>query len=243
MGGMPGSVDDAERALAVAARLGPYFAWLPERAAGEPDWRPFSDLLEPEVAAERVAAGRRVIARQVGVGPDHIEERVAASVLFLGFASRLVSPLLAAAALTGVIPAATPGRLRWRAAGSGPLPIAYGEMAALDSSAPELNRVAIQGLAAPVVAVFRSRFALSPHVLWGNVASALGGAAGMIADERAAALVSELLTVPPLAGMATVRRQPRWSLRRRNCCLYYRIPGGGTCGDCVLAPGARPRGR
>ncbi|MDY7088642.1 MAG: (2Fe-2S)-binding protein [Actinomycetota bacterium] len=238
---MPGFVDDAGTALGAAARLGPYFAWLPERVAGEPDWRPFSDLLEPEVAAERVAAGRRVIARSAGMGPEQVEERVAASVVFLGFASRLVSPLLATAALTGVIPAAAPARLRWRAAGSGPLPIAYGEMDALDGSALELNRVAVQGLVAPLVTVFRRRFVLSQHVLWGNVASAVGGAAGMIAEERAAALASELLALPPLAGMATVARQPRWFLRRRNCCLYYRIPGGGTCGDCVLVRNDPPR--
>ncbi|MEU7551440.1 (2Fe-2S)-binding protein [Streptomyces sp. NPDC044571] len=21
---------------------------------------------------------------------------------------------------------------------------------------------------------------------------------------------------------------------RRSCCLYYKVPGGGFCGDCVL---------
>ncbi|WP_250213408.1 (2Fe-2S)-binding protein [Acrocarpospora catenulata] len=26
---------------------------------------------------------------------------------------------------------------------------------------------------------------------------------------------------------------------RRSCCLYYRVPGGGTCGDCVLAQSGR----
>jgi hypothetical protein len=29
--------------------------------------------------------------------------------------------------------------------------------------------------------------------------------------------------------------------RRRSCCLYYRVPGGGLCGDCCLA--RRPNGR
>jgi FhuF-like iron-sulfur protein len=24
------------------------------------------------------------------------------------------------------------------------------------------------------------------------------------------------------------------SFRRRSCCLYYRVPGGGLCGDCTL---------
>ena len=30
--------------------------------------------------------------------------------------------------------------------------------------------------------------------------------------------------------------------RRRSCCLYYRVPGGGLCGDCVLGPLAARRG-
>jgi len=99
---------------------------------------------------------------------------------------------------------------------------------------------------APMVAVFARRFHLPEHLLWGNVASALGGAAGMIADAapehagRAAEVVTELLKLPPLAGTAELARpdprRDRWFLVRRNCCLYYRIPGGGTCGDCVLTP-------
>jgi|GEM_PF-1837329 hypothetical protein len=24
------------------------------------------------------------------------------------------------------------------------------------------------------------------------------------------------------------------AFRRRSCCLYYRLPGGGLCGDCCL---------
>jgi hypothetical protein len=83
---------------------------------------------------------------------------------------------------------------------------------------------------APLLEVFRARFRLSPQVLWGNVASALGGAAGQL-GARAWPAVGSLLTRSPLSGMAIVAGR---SLRRRNCCLYYRIPGGGTCGDCVL---------
>ncbi|MFV2120727.1 (2Fe-2S)-binding protein, partial [Streptomyces sp. Act-28] len=36
-------------------------------------------------------------------------------------------------------------------------------------------------------------------------------------------------TDPDLAGTL---RGP--ALRRRTCCLYYRCPGGGLCGDCVF---------
>jgi hypothetical protein len=47
-----------------------------------------------------------------------------------------------------------------------------------------------------------------------------------------------------LAGTGELRppRPPDrdWSFRRRSCCLYYRVPGGELCGDCVLShrPGA-----
>ncbi len=109
-----------------------------------------------------------------------------------------------------------------------------------------LTDTATIGLVQPVLEVFRTRFALSPQVLWGNVASALGGAAGMIADNlpphaaRAAAIVEAALIQPPLRATADLIQpdagRDRWFLVRRNCCLYYRIPGGGTCGDCVLTP-------
>jgi hypothetical protein len=53
-------------------------------------------------------------------------------------------------------------------------------------------------------------------------------------------VVGEMLRMAPLAGMGTlvqpVPERPRRFLVRNNCCLYYRIPGGGTCGDCVLTP-------
>nr|WP_308128914.1 (2Fe-2S)-binding protein [Actinoplanes polyasparticus] len=237
---MPRPEVDAGPAMRAAARLGPYFVWQPRDA--EPGWRPFAELLDPAVVAERVEAGRRVLLRMSGLGRDEIGERVVASTIFLGLASRLVSPVLAAAALTGLVPLADPARLWWRPVEGGPMPIAYDGLSAAEGG------MAIDHLVGPVLEVFRRRFALSPQVLWGNVASALGGAAGMIADnahdsaaaERAATIVTGLLAEPPLAGMATLHRpdphRARWFLVRRNCCLYYRIPGGGFCGDCVLTP-------
>jgi hypothetical protein len=247
VGGVVLPEDGAGPALATAARLGPYFAWQPR--TDEAGWRPLAELLDPAVVAERVAAGRQVIMRMSGLGGDEIGERVVASTIFLGLAARLLSPLLGAAALTGVVPLADPGRLWWRPVEGGPMPIAYDRLAhAPGDAALVLTRTAVGGLVRPVLDVFRARFTLSPHVLWGNVASALGGAAGMIADhtpgsaaaERSAGIVGRMLAVEPLAGMATLHRpdpgRARWFLTRRNCCLYYRIPGGGTCGDCVLTP-------
>lgn len=240
--------DGAGPALETAARLGPYFAWQP-REGGEAGWRPMADLLDPQVVAERVTSGQQVIMRMSGLSRDEIGERVVASTIFLGLAARLLSPLLGAAALAGVVPLADPGRLWWRPVEGGPIPIAYDDLERASGDAAQvLTLTAIDGLVGPVLEVFRTRFTLSPQVLWGNVASALGGAAGMIADNaqdpgaagRSAEIVAGMLAAGPLRGMATLHRpdpgRARWFLTRRNCCLYYRIPGGGTCGDCVLTP-------
>ncbi|MGI5237312.1 (2Fe-2S)-binding protein [Dactylosporangium sp. CA-139066] len=205
--------------------MNPYFVWEPyEAGAG---WRPFAQLLEPEVAAERVAVSRQGLVAMFGLDEAAVPERVVASVLFLGYASRLLSPPLAES-LAGSVRAAGPGDLWWKPVPGGPLPMAVSPVDR--RPAADLFDVAVLGLVAPLLEVFRARFRLSPQVLWGNVASALGGAAGQL-PEGAWSAVAELVRRPPLAGMAVVGRR---SLRRRNCCLYYRIPGGGTCGDCVL---------
>jgi ferric iron reductase protein FhuF len=85
--------------------------------------------------------------------------------------------------------------------------------------------------------------AVSPQVLWGNVASAVNGAATMIAKARpglaapAASAATAMLRYPALTG--THRGSPGAGFRRRNCCLIYRLSPPGTaryCGDCVLDP-------
>ena len=81
---------------------------------------------------------------------------------------------------------------------------------------------------------------VSSRVLWGNVASAVNGAARQVAVAR-----PELATAT-WATAATFFRDPRFSaehnppgssFRRSSCCLIYRLaPGknGPVCGDCVL---------
>ncbi|MEU7875017.1 (2Fe-2S)-binding protein [Dactylosporangium sp. NPDC049140] len=206
--------------------MNPYFVWEPY--SGEPGWRPFAALLSPDVVAERVAASREALAGMFGLGLEALPARVVASVLFLGYASRLVSPPLAQA-LSGSVPGVGPEDLWWREVPGGPLPVAVHTKESRPAS--DLFDVAIRGLVMPLAEVFAARFRLSRHVLWGNVASALGGAAGQLGTRDAWSAVQELVARPPLEGMADVAVG---RLRRRNCCLYYRIPGGGTCGDCVL---------
>ncbi|MEU8820744.1 (2Fe-2S)-binding protein [Actinoplanes sp. NPDC048796] len=216
---------DATPALDAAARFGPYFVWEPYD--GGSDWRPYTDLVKPEVVAERVEVARGILGRMSGLRRDDIEERVVASITFLGLASRLLSPVLGAAVAGGALPVPDPAKLWWRPVAGGPIPFAQRGLTAVEG-----GRVPGLELVEPVLEVFRRRFVLSPKVLWGNVASALGGAAAMIGRPEAAPLVAAALDLVQLRGMAT------WDgsrLARRNCCLYYRIPGGGTCGDCVLA--------
>jgi hypothetical protein len=100
--------------------------------------------------------------------------------------------------------------------------------------------VILDGLVGPILSAFQREYRLSTKVLWGNVASGLAGAAGMIGRPEAFDLVDDVLRVPPLRGTGEFfRPDPAVDRRffvRRSCCLFYRIPGAGTCGDCVLTP-------
>ena len=77
-------------------------------------------------------------------------------------------------------------------------------------------------------------------MLWGNVASAVNGAATMIAAARpdlagaAAEIAAAMLANPALIG--TYQGRPLRGFRRRNCCLIYRLSPErrAYCGDCVL---------
>jgi hypothetical protein len=105
------------------------------------------------------------------------------------------------------------------------------------------------GLLAPLVAAVRARVPVAERVLWCNAASAVASARRLVArarppwGERATTLAEQVLAVPVLAATAQLRApEPpdlRWTFRRRSCCLYYRVPGGGICGDCVLQDRAR----
>lgn len=84
-------------------------------------------------------------------------------------------------------------------------------------------------------------FSVSPHILHGNTASAVNGAATMIIAARpdltgrTGAIASLLLTHPPLREASTTTTDG--AFRRRSCCLIYRAaPGnrGALCGDCAL---------
>ena len=256
----PPAPASAAAALAQASAAGPYFTIQPWSSRG--GWRPLGTLItDPQALAERVTHTREALARQAGVAPAEVDERAAASTVFLGLASQLVSPLLGAAVTGGVVPSLRVGDLWWRPAASGPWPLAARPAGGASlgdlGSDPGLSQAAavlserVHGLTGPLAAAFGAAFRLSSQVLRGNVASALSGAAGMLAitfpqrAEAAGHLTAQVLALGWLRGTGQFTRpdpaRPRWFLVRRSCCLLYRVPGTGLCGDCVLRrekPGA-----
>jgi iron complex transport system ATP-binding protein len=89
------------------------------------------------------------------------------------------------------------------------------------ASARQVADVVVSALE-PVVTGTR----LPDGLAWGNVASALLGLRGMAAG--ISGWVVEALTHDRLVGTTAPGG------RRRSCCLFYRVPGGGLCADCCL---------
>jgi iron complex transport system ATP-binding protein len=223
-------------ALRRAAEAGPFFD-LPAGVAGGvvagPDWYRHADLTAP--------AGRPVLAAVVA---DHArrlrtaEPRVAASLLFQGYAGRLWSPVLACLR-DGVVLDLDPAQLwLYCRAGESVTP----RLTALAGWVGDDPAAVVDGLLAPMADALRRITPVSAALLWGNAASALAGALLMLAAHDPAgaagaprAAVARLLATGPLAGTGTLAPAgARPPFRRRSCCLYYRVPGGGLCADCAL---------
>lgn len=240
--------------LSDVARIGPWFAVRTADGAVElPRWdalyaRPGAGADPLSARIDQVAASLRT------------DRRVAASIAVQGMAARLVSMPFAAVALHGVLPAL--GDLRRDTAAEDPwapvLPADPPAVATPDARADPLGAAGLlaEELAAthlePLYAAVDARVRVSHRVLRGNVVSAVAGAARVLEATRRAdrpaflALLDALVGHPALRGPlpegATGRLlrldgtdpDTEWAFRRRSCCLYVRVPGGGTCGDCVL---------
>ncbi|MBB1243409.1 (2Fe-2S)-binding protein [Streptomyces durbertensis] len=206
--------------------------------------------------ADAVLASR---IERVGARLGTREPRVAASVAQLGLAARLCSVALGTSVLRGEVPALDPAALWWDAAATSPddlwltepLPAPGGTYgpAGPEALVEPLSRTVCERHLRPLVTSVRRVAPVSERLLWGNAASALGGALGQLttwcrANGRpecvpvARELTAALLETAPLRGTATLRGDV---LRRRTCCLYYRV-GGGLCGDCVFDTAPAPRG-
>lgn len=238
--------EQVRSALVAGDALGGFFALGTRPAeAVDPSWRPVTDLLAGEVLDRRIDE----VAAQLG----GTTRRIAASLLELSLASRPVALLLAAAAEHRVLPHLPADVLHWRPWSGGPLPLwidvdrvtgralgAPDDPDTAEAVATELEEVHL----APLVDAVRARASVSPRVLWGNAASALAGAVRVLATERpavrddAVALARGVLAREPFGGLGGFVPEPAHptgvGFVRRTCCLFYRVPGAGTCGDCVL---------
>ena len=237
--------------LADLAALGPYFAVEVHRPGSplRPPWQSLGELtVSPGALAGRIGEVRERLAAAAGYPDAAVEFRVAASIAQLGLCARLLSPAIGAAATGRTLPVDV-GQARWVPALGGPFRLSLPEAAVPEAAvpeaavAPEASTAATDALlAGPITQIVRAveAMAVSPRVLWGNVASAINGAAAMIAAARpdlagpAAEAAAAMLAHPVLTG--TFQGRPLQGFRRRNCCLIYRLSPErpAYCGDCVL---------
>ena len=231
--------------LADLAALGPYFAVEVHRPGSPlPPWQSLGELTDsPGALAGRIGEVRERLAAAAGCPAAAVEFRVAASIAQLGLCARLLSPALGAAATGRTLPVDV-GQARWVPALGGPFRLSLPEAAVAEAAvATEAGTAATAVLlAGPITQIVHAveAMAVSPRVLWGNVASAVNGAAAMIAAARpdlagpAAETAAAMLANPALTG--TFQGRPLRGFRRRNCCLIYRLSPGrpAYCGDCIL---------
>jgi hypothetical protein len=226
-----------EAELAELAEVGPFFAVEAHRpdSAPRPPWQPIGELIE--AFAERVTEVRARLAANNGLATTDVEQRVAASVAQLGVVARLVSPIVAVAMLRGELLTLTGAR--WQLSGGSVFPMSV----AVETSRPRnlAEAFARQLSTGPVgeLVSAAAAFSVPARIGWGNVASAVNGAASMISAARpargSAQFVARLLDLPPLADTGITQRDGRF--QRRSCCLIYRAApnrAGPICGDCVL---------
>jgi hypothetical protein len=234
---------DVRAVLGDVAGLGPFFAVDTAPVVPGAGWRPMAELYtDPRPLRLRLA--------RTGAALGTDDDRVAASITFQGLAAQLVSAPLAAVVLHGVLPELDARSLLWRPATGGPWPLCCPDptgapVDGIDDATAALAGLLVDEHLAPLVTAVRAEVAVSAGVLWGNVGSAVAAAKRLLgmqrpaAAGRAARVAERLLRTGPLAGtgelLAPGEPDRDWSFRRSSCCLYYRVPGGGLCGDCVLS--------
>lgn len=237
------------------AAFGPFFTVQTHTRDSLPrePWHVMSEVVEDrDVLMDRVLAVRAGLAAAGGQAPDAVELRVAASVTHLGLVARLVSPALAVAIVSGELLEVDLARTRWQRVLGGAFPLSVPSDASASDHDPNpeptpehlARLLAGRVLDGPVRDLVTATLSLSVsrHVLWGNVASAVNGAASMIVTSRPAwadrsrMIASLLLGQPPLRGTSV--GSIGGDFRRRSCCLIYRAAPdatGAACGDCVLS--------
>ena len=167
------------------------------------------------------------------------EPRVAASIFFLGFAARLWSVGIGAVAGHRLLPALGADELLFREFG-GQIALHIARPVAWrgDDLETRLADAVLDAHLTPLSTALHQLTNVSPELLRGNAASALLGAAREYDRHRAAASPGpgSATGLPPMCRRKTARTIcfSDDDYRRSSCCLYYRTPGGGLCGDCVF---------
>lgn len=189
--------------------------------------------------------------RTVAHGIRAPEPRVAASIAHQALAARLWSAALGCAVLHGRVPDLHPRLLHWDPAAGAPDDLWLTEVRARPGDADTVADLVLHGHLEPLATALRARHRLAPGLLRGNAASALASTGRLLerwardngrteAADRARELTAHLLAHPLLDRAGTLTGA---AFRRRSCCLYYRVPGGGVCGDCCFSrpPRSSPR--
>jgi len=194
-------------------------------------WQPLGSLaVSRDALSAAVGQVRERLAAAGGRRTADIELRVAASVTQLGLCARLIAPVLGAAALGGGLHVDL-GEAWWAPPPGGPFGLSLPRTAL--TAGDEGEPLAV--LAGPVTALTRATapMSVSAQVLWGNVASAVNGAAAMIAAARpelapaAAVAAGAMLSFPALAG-SYQGRVATPGFRRHSCCLIYQLAPPGA---------------
>jgi FhuF 2Fe-2S C-terminal domain len=224
--------DTVRDALAAAAGVGPFFRLEVTEAADAPGWLPVSALRDRALASLTEATACQL-------GTD--EPRVASSILHLALAARLWSPVLGCVLLRGVLPDLEPLTI----AGALPGRFALQHLRGWSDWSPGAIADAVRR---PLAAIERSLpLDLPAGLRRGNSGSAMAGALRVLVghDPRladpAAELARSLLQTGDLRGTGRLADLAGLAFRRRSCCLYYRVPGGGLCGDCCFTTPPRSR--
>lgn len=186
------------------------------------------------------------VAERIGTA----DRRVAVSTFFLGFAARLWSIGMGALSEHGLLIDLDPDQLHY-AQNRGTVrlnlldPVAWN--VASDPPSPTLLPTRLADMVLdehlqPLSVGLRCLGPISQPLLVGNAASAALGAAralhryhgGDLAAEPGWALARALCADERLSG-AICFAESGTEYRRRSCCLFYRTPTGGLCGDCALS--------
>jgi ABC-type cobalamin/Fe3+-siderophores transport system ATPase subunit len=223
----PSSDPAAITALAELCDVSGYFAV----GTGPLDdgWRPVGQLYDDAALLAEIVG--RVKARL-----DVTEQRVAASTFFLGFAARLWSIGLGTVAGYGMLVDLAPERLLFREVdGQIALHLEHPVAQQCDDPGSALADLVLDRHLEPLAAALRRLDPISKKLLQGNSASALLGAARVFDGDRATTSGWELareICADQRLGAAVFFVDTGY--RRTSCCLYYRTPRGGLCGDCAL---------